>query len=113
MDENDSLRLAVLTNSSRNPIIDAQIKPGPYKEVLPCKDLCYDLVQSCPAALGFGCPEGKWLNSSYGVRSPNGDITCSYLGAAYFLNRAWKQGEAMKQVLWAIIGFWVVWNSAS
>ncbi|KAK2842911.1 hypothetical protein FQN49_005996 [Arthroderma sp. PD_2] len=31
----------VLTNSSRNPLIDTQIKPGPYKEVLPCQDLCH------------------------------------------------------------------------
>ncbi|KAG9818558.1 hypothetical protein KCU77_g17340, partial [Aureobasidium melanogenum] len=39
------------TNSSRNPtIIVDTIAPGPYKEVLPCQDLCYSLVRSCPAA---------------------------------------------------------------
>ena len=113
MDGSDTLRWAVLTNSSRNPIIDAKVKPGPYKEVLPCKDLCYDLVQSCPAVLGYACPEDKWLSGSNGVRSPSGDITCSYLGAAYFLNTAWKYGEGMKRVLWAIIGFWVFWKLAS
>ncbi|MCJ1466899.1 stretch-activated cation channel mid1 [Pseudocyphellaria aurata] len=55
-------------NSSRNPLIDQKIQPGPWKEVLPCEDLCYDLVRSCPAALQFGCPTGKWLEYSYGIR---------------------------------------------
>ena len=54
-------------------MIDNDIKPGPYKEVLPCKDLCYELVRSCPAALGFACPiEGHGLNFSYG--DPAGGI---------------------------------------
>lgn len=54
-------------NSSRNPWIDAVIQPGPYKERLPCKDICYDLIRSCPAALQFACPlEGHGLNYSYG-----------------------------------------------
>lgn len=81
---------AVQTNSSRNSqIIDDIIQPGPYKEVLPCIDLCYDLVQSCPAALGFGCPQGKYQNISYGVRDPDpGVMRCSYLGAAYYLSAA-------------------------
>lgn len=81
---------AVATNTSRNSIIDLEIKPGPYKEVLPCDDLCYDLVQSCPAILGFGCPyPGRGLEDSYGSRSnDSGLIKCSYLGAAYYLSRA-------------------------
>ena len=80
----------VATNQSRNPIIDSEIMPGPYKEVLPCQDLCWDLVQSCPAALGFGCPySGRGLEDSYGIRSNNsGVIACSYLGAAYYLSGA-------------------------
>ena len=48
-------------------MIDDQIKPGPYKEVLPCKDLCYHLMQNCPAALQFACPtEKRGMNFSYG-----------------------------------------------
>lgn len=47
-------------------MIDQIIKPGPWKEVLPCEDLCYQLVQSCPAALAFACPTGKGLECSYG-----------------------------------------------
>lgn len=54
-------------NSSRNPMIDTVIRPGPYKELLPCSDICYNLVRSCPAALQFACPlEGHGLNYSYG-----------------------------------------------
>ena len=64
-------------NSSRNVLIDEVIKPGPYKEVLPCKDLCYGLVQSCPAALGFACPlEGHGLNYTYGNVAP-GLMSCN------------------------------------
>ncbi|PGG98997.1 calcium channel MID1 [Blastomyces parvus] len=103
------LRQMVLSNSSRNPLIDEEIKPGPYKEVLPCQDLCHELVQSCPAALGFSCPTGKWLNDSYGVKSPNGDITCSYFGAAYFLSGGGKfAGGGFMLVLGGVVGFWMV-----
>lgn len=66
-------------NSSRNPMIDTDIRPGPYKELLPCKDMCYNLTQSCPAALQFACPlEGYGLESSYGNPSlPGREITCN------------------------------------
>ena len=82
--------------NSRNPIIDEQVLPGPYKEVLPCDDLCYNVVQSCPASMGFSCPlpGDIGFNQSYG-RRPEGEagapekstvITCNYPGASYFLN---------------------------
>ncbi|KAF2767326.1 hypothetical protein EJ03DRAFT_329351 [Teratosphaeria nubilosa] len=78
---------SLATNSSRNALIDTQIQPGPYKEVLPCQDLCYSLVQSCPAALGFNCPyPGRGLEAGYGKRSPDGTVTCSYMGAYYSFN---------------------------
>ncbi|KAK2775469.1 stretch-activated cation channel mid1 [Onygenales sp. PD_12] len=108
IDQDHTYRQVVLSNSSRNPLIDEEIKPGPYKEVLPCQDLCYDLVRSCPAALGFSCPEGKWLNASYGAKSANGDITCSYLGAAYFKGGAWRVGERVGFVISVLVGFWAV-----
>ena len=99
-----ALLSAVATNSSRNPIIDDNVKPGPYKEVLPCEDLCYDLVQSCPAALGFSCPlKNRGLEDSYGVRSnDSGIISCSYLGAAYYLSggeRTFHGHEAVSKAL--------------
>jgi calcium channel MID1 len=83
---NNPLVQSFANNASRNPIIDSEIKPGPYKEILPCQYLCNELVRTCPAALGFTCPTGGYLNISYGFPDPNGDITCSYLGAAYYLS---------------------------
>jgi len=76
---------------SRNPNIDTIIQPGPYKEVLPCDDICYNLVQSCPSALGFACPSpGRpGFNTSYGQRKAadtNGSVTCNYPGSAHFFS---------------------------
>ncbi|UKZ57905.1 hypothetical protein TrVGV298_011766 [Trichoderma virens] len=48
-------------NTSRTSFIDEVIAPGPYKEILPCVDLCYGVVQGCPAAIGFGCPQAGKL----------------------------------------------------
>ncbi|KAE8148229.1 stretch-activated Ca2+-permeable channel component-domain-containing protein [Aspergillus avenaceus] len=86
LDGNHTLRLNPATNQSRNPLIDNKVRPGPYKEILPCEEFCYDLVKSCPAALEFSCPQGRWLSSTYGTRDPDGFVTCSWLGAAYFIN---------------------------
>ncbi|KAL3427068.1 calcium influx-promoting protein ehs1 [Phlyctema vagabunda] len=87
--------------SSRNPAIDERVQPGPYNEVLPCDDLCYDIVQSCPASMGFSCPLFGQLgfNQSYGKRpddSPEqkGQITCNFPGAAYFLAATGTRGTA-------------------
>ncbi|KAH7033291.1 stretch-activated Ca2+-permeable channel component-domain-containing protein [Microdochium trichocladiopsis] len=70
--------------SSRNPAIDLQVQPGPYKELLPCDDVCYNLYQSCPAALGFGCPVPGSIgfDTSYGKRNPDGSLSCNYQGSA-------------------------------
>lgn len=100
-------RKSVATNNSRNQLIDEKIKPGPYKEVLPCQDICHDLVRNCPSALGFGCPEGKYLNESYGFRDPSGIVTCSYLGAAYFLSVASKVG--IWGSIYMLAGMWGIW----
>lgn len=72
-------------NQSRNHWIDNVIQPGPYKELLPCADLCYEVVQSCPAAIGFTCPlPGRvGFNTSYAVRPSNDStVTCNYPGEA-------------------------------
>lgn len=103
----DALRHRVASNSSRNPMIDSRIKPGPYKEILPCQDLCHDLVRKCPAALGFQCPGPKQVNSSYGYRDPSGSVTCSYLGAAYFLS---KGVSTVTMSPWAVVGAVVVFG---
>jgi calcium channel MID1 len=72
-------------NSSRNPLIDQIIRPGPYRELLPCDDLCYKLVQNCPAQMGFGCPlpgsigfEGNYERHQFGS-----ELNCNYPGSAH------------------------------
>ena len=81
------------SNSSRNLMIDQLIEPGPYNEVLPCEDLCYSLLQSCPSSFGFGCPyRGRGLEAGYGTRntSDSSTITCNYPGAVYDTSAADK-----------------------
>ncbi|KAG5949435.1 hypothetical protein E4U53_005885 [Claviceps sorghi] len=72
-------------NASRNSFIDQTIQPGPYYELLPCEDICYQVVQSCPAAIQFQCPQpGMYgFNVTYGVRSEdNSVVSCNYPGEA-------------------------------
>jgi calcium channel MID1 len=93
--------------SSRNPNIDAVVQPGPYKEILPCEDLCYEIVRSCPASMQFSCPRpGQYgFENSYGVlpnSSPEqtGQITCNYPGAAYNLNAG---PEQVIPAVWSVV----------
>ncbi|KAF9547053.1 stretch-activated cation channel mid1 [Mortierella hygrophila] len=66
-----------MTNTSRgaisqllqNPLMD----PGVYGEVLPCIDLCFDVVQSCPNFLGFDCPV-KNMGGNYARMNAQGTI---------------------------------------
>jgi len=104
------------TNQSRNPaLIDQRIMPGPYKELLPCEDLCYSLVQSCPAALGFSCPPpGKGLSAGYNPRDPTapGNLSCSFLGAAYNLSAGSTIGISPWMVLLSCVaGMLLLWKS--
>ncbi len=86
-------------------MIDKRIEPGPYKEMLPCKDLCYHLVQSCPSALQFACPlEGKGLNYSYGHhRMGDTEWKCNWPGGPNLFNAAGVLG-----VGWWMMGVGVV-----
>ncbi|KAF9914909.1 stretch-activated cation channel mid1 [Lobosporangium transversale] len=54
------------------------MNPGEYGEVLPCVDLCYDVVQSCPSFLGFNCPV-KNMGGNY-ARMNAGGFQCNGLG---------------------------------
>jgi calcium channel MID1 len=88
---NDSAAFA----RSRNPLIDEVIQPGPYKEMKPCEDMCFDIVRSCPAQMGFSCPNGAQRESMYGRRDPDNDrLTCNFPGAVVKLN-ANSSGEAL------------------
>lgn len=76
-------RTGVAVMSSRSEWIDEEIAPGPYKEVLPCDDVCYQLVQSCPAKLEFKCPlpgaDDGMFSMSYAQRGDEG--SCNALGS--------------------------------
>lgn len=68
-------------------MIDIDIKPGPYKEMLPCEGLCFDIVRSCPAALSFACPNMPARALQYGKGDPGADVlTCNFPGAVVKLN---------------------------
>ena len=93
-------------NSSRNPLIDEVIKPGPYKELLPCDFLCYKLVQSCPATMGFGCPlpDGIGFEGNYGQHAENGELTCNFPGSAHLPSRAGRMGVVDWRVVVVVVG---------
>jgi calcium channel MID1 len=99
-------------NSSRRAEIDSFVEPGPYKEVLPCDDLCYDIVQSCPSALSFGCPlpGSIGFNTSYGTRDDGGATTCNYPGSAHFMTSPAPLRSAVSSVFTtlAVAGFTVL-----
>jgi calcium channel MID1 len=68
------------TAHSRFAAIDDVIRPGPYRELMPCLDLCHELVRSCPASLQFGCPsQGPLSDRTYGV--DDGQRMCNRVGA--------------------------------
>ena len=86
---NETTRERFAFQGSRNPMIDTEIQPGPYKELLPCEDLCFDIVRSCPASLQFTCPPNSMRGASYAKRESmpgSQQLTCSYPGALVNLN---------------------------
>lgn len=56
----------ISVGASRNPWVDEIMKPGEWTELLPCIDLCYHVVQSCPPFLQFYCPERDLATVQYG-----------------------------------------------
>ncbi|KAG0261271.1 stretch-activated cation channel mid1 [Mortierella polycephala] len=70
------------TNTSRGAVASSDenplMNPGTYGEVLPCIDLCYDVVQSCPNFLEFSCPV-KNMAGNYAHMNPDG-FQCNGLG---------------------------------
>ncbi|KAL5628653.1 hypothetical protein BROUX41_002044 [Berkeleyomyces rouxiae] len=76
--------------SARNVEINEVIDPGPYREILPCDDLCYDIVQSCPSALEFGCPlrGSTQYSSSYAMKNNSKALACNFPGALHQASHA-------------------------
>ncbi|VVT55809.1 uncharacterized protein SAPINGB_P004749 [Magnusiomyces paraingens] len=72
-------------NSSRASFIDEIIRPGPYKELLPCIGMCDALVQDCPASMGFACPKVGQIGFEgyYMSKANDGSVQCNFPGAVY------------------------------
>ncbi|SPO00699.1 related to Ca2+ channel [Cephalotrichum gorgonifer] len=94
---------------SRNAWIDEEIAPGPYKEILPCDDVCYHLVQSCPAAMGFGCPlpngDDEMFWGSYAQRK-DGEQSCSMPPSSSFVGGAATLTAGGGAVFAVLVAFW-------
>ncbi|KAI9304269.1 stretch-activated Ca2+-permeable channel component-domain-containing protein [Cunninghamella echinulata] len=75
----------VLFNQSRNKWIDQtyQLSSNGWTELLPCIDICYQVVQSCPPFLQFNCPEGDLARLQYGYWKTQQNES---LGTVYDLN---------------------------
>ncbi|KAH8726090.1 stretch-activated Ca2+-permeable channel component-domain-containing protein [Phaeosphaeriaceae sp. PMI808] len=101
-------------NSTRNPGIDLVTPEGPYKEMLPCEDLCYEIVKSCPAKLGFSCPNSPARELTYGQRDPrNEELFCNFPGAVVKLNvKGVASGlgvRVSRAVVFAVLASAMVW----
>lgn len=73
---------------SRNEFVNEVIEPPlPYYEVMPCIDLCNEMVRDCPAQLKLACPTSSAaIEQSYGVFELNLTYdTCNLISEAYFL----------------------------
>lgn len=114
---NETYRERFAYSKSRHAFIDDEIKPGPYKEMKPCEHMCFDIVRSCPAQLGFVCPNSPARDLTYGRRDPAGNtLTCNFPGAVIKLNV--KAGAAVLSksllrtlVVAGIVAAWcVVWG---
>ena len=84
-------------------MIDDNVRPGPWKEILPCKDLCYELVQSCPASMGFVCPLKGEGTESYGNIRDDEKITCNFPGKPWPISNA-AYIAAKKALIFAVSG---------
>lgn len=105
---NETKRHRLGYNSTRNPGIDQVMPLGPYKEMKPCEDLCFDIVRSCPAQLGFACPNLPASELTYGRRDPGDELTCNFPGAVVKLNIQGAAGILDTKFGWVIMVFGVV-----
>ncbi|KAK9454678.1 stretch-activated Ca2+-permeable channel component-domain-containing protein [Dipodascopsis uninucleata] len=98
------------TGSSRNDIMNTELNPLPYYELLPCASVCHKVMQDCPSDLQFTCPyEGKGLNLSYanvGYTSNFGTqgLGCNFLGPATQYSVSSKKQVTSRQILYAVFG---------
>ncbi|KAF2097052.1 hypothetical protein NA57DRAFT_77305 [Rhizodiscina lignyota] len=94
-----NITMKLYANSSRLPLIDQVVAPGPYMEFLPCDDLCYNLVRNCPASMGFTCPQGRMLQRSYGPAK-----FCNLPGSVFIVSAAGKHAFSLGSMLALVLG---------
>jgi calcium channel MID1 len=105
---NETRRMRLGYNSTRNPRIDPVVPNRPYKEMMPCEDLCFDIVRSCPPQLQFSCPNSPARELTYGKRDPNEvELKCNFPGAVVKLNVRGAVG-ALKPGVWSVMAVVVV-----
>ncbi|KAG0074734.1 stretch-activated cation channel mid1 [Linnemannia elongata] len=86
-----------ISQLSQNPLMD----PGQYGEVLPCIDLCFDVVQSCPNFLGFDCPV-KNMGGNYARMNEQG-FRCNGLGVVPVPSAASRALRQLKGLLVLVV----------
>ncbi|CAG8468214.1 1463_t:CDS:2 [Paraglomus occultum] len=95
----------------RNVVIEqaqTTLNFGDYKEISPCIDLCYNVVRSCPALFGFGCPENKTLFSSYGERLKNGSFTNGTNLLCNPMDLDWSFTSGVNSLVWQWITLFTI-----
>ncbi|EEB07773.1 calcium channel regulatory subunit Yam8 [Schizosaccharomyces japonicus yFS275] len=103
--------LSLKNNTSRYPLIDEYIQPGPYKEILPCSYLCYEMAASCPIDFGFTCPKtGRGLEQTYGTPSQETDnISCNAPGVEFYVSEAYTSTIRYNS-LFLLVLFWFIFH---
>ncbi|KAF9972775.1 stretch-activated cation channel mid1 [Modicella reniformis] len=92
------------TTTSRGAIKQSEnrlMNPGEYGEVLPCMDLCYDVVQSCPHFLQFSCP-AKNMAGNYAWMNMEG-YKCNGLGLVPLPSGAASDKSRMMEVVAVVV----------
>lgn len=72
---------------NRNDFLNDELQPvNDYFEILPCINMCYNLVADCPPDFQFSCPSKtshpELLYLSYNVYEEQDYDTCNYVGSS-------------------------------
>lgn len=70
-------------DESRNSFINSYVRPlRDYYEILPCIEMCYNIVRDCPSDFGFACPSSEnneeLLLNSYNYFVDDADFLSCY-----------------------------------
>jgi calcium channel MID1 len=85
-DTTDTAPFLTLRNESRSPQLDQDLRPGPYKEILPCGDLPKNVARTCPAVIQIWLPRPQSVfDAAYGQRSGNATISCNAPGVDFWI----------------------------